>query len=581
MSEFKSFFETLNRLHFPHVKKYKSSDFDTVFSDSKLKSFLESLSCLNEENALSSEELHEYEEIPPEELENLENLLQNEDSYQEDVSEEKEKEEEQFLQQHLSIINEHNETLIKQKEVLKFHHNKLLEERDYYRKILTEAKKVYDTYDMQKIPQSESELITAFQSTFCIINELENLITEPGYDSQTIPPSSFKKLESYFEEERQILNLVNDFLQKDLQITGDPKHFTVKIPGCSEFEMQKEVCFLRKILKLSKVAEIEAYSSREKMNKIVKFYRKFEEKNFPRVFQISSSQVWNKIAEEDIQNEKLIEKEKILKIYLLNAISEHVDALCYKIGTACSKEVLQTYNDNLEKIQIPLEYLTSQRSRLEAFIFYLHSYQKKLENIKQLIESTSSFVEKEKEAFQERKHQYEEELQKPILQKSEYLSDNFFLLSGYEILCDAEQQDLTFISMSDLIEKIEKLQESKKLLEKEQEKKLNTLTILEEHRAILEKFIFKGKKFSDLLHMDLRFNAYFNKLHLKLFKVLVAYLEAKTSKKEKLKLIEKRDHQELARSLFIFAVTNVEAFKFWIEEIKKKSYILTDDTSQC
>ncbi|GFR18070.1 uncharacterized protein TNCT_180892 [Trichonephila clavata] len=523
-----------------------------------------------------------YEVIPPEELEHLENLLQKEDSYQEDVSEEKEKEEEQFLQQHLLIIIEHNETLIKQKEILKFHHNKLLEEKDHYRKILTEAKKVNDTYDMQKIPQSESELILAFQSTSSVINELKNLITESGYDSQTIPPSSLKDIESYFEEERRILNLVNDFLQKDLQIIGDPKHFSVKITECSEFEMQREVCFLRKILKLSKMAKIEAYSSKEKMNKTVKFYRIFEEKNFPHVFQISSSQLWNKIAKEDIQNEKLIEKEKILKIYLLNAISEHVDALCCRIGTACSKEVLQAYNDNLEKIQTPLEYLINQRSRLEAFIFYLHSYQRKLENIKQLIESTSSLVEKEKGAFQERKHQYEEELQKPVLQKSEYLSDNSILLSGYQILCDAEQQDLTFISISDLLEKIEKLQESKKCLVIEQEKKLNTLTILEEHRAIIEKLIFKGKEFSDLLHMDLRFNVYFNKLDLKFFKVLMANLEAKKSKKEKYKLMSKRNHQELARSLYIFAVTNAETFKRWIEEIKRNCYILTDnDISQC
>lgn len=582
MSEFESFLKTLSRLHFPHVKKCKASDFDTVFSDSTLKAFLESLSSLNEENVLSSEELNEYAEISPEELEYLENLLLKEDSYHEerDVLEGKEKEEEHFLLQHLSIINEKNETLVKQKEVLKFHHNSLLEEKDHYRKILIDAKKIYDTYNMQKIPQSESELISAFLSTSSIINELKTLITESDYDCQTIPPSSLKEFESYFEEERRLLNHVHDFLQKDLQITGNPKYFTVKVPGCSEFEMQREVCYLRKALTLSQIAEIEIHSSKEKLYKIVEFYRKFDEKNFPHIFQISSSQLWNKIGVEGIQNEKLVEKEKILKIYLSNAISDHVDDLCCKIGIACSKEVLQAYNDNLEKIQIPLEYLINQRSRFEVFIFYLNSYKKKLENIKQLIENASYFVEEEKVAFQERKHQYEKELQKPVLQKSEYLTKNSFLQSAYEILCDADHKDLTFISVSDLLEKVEKLQESKKLLEKEQDKKLNILAVLEEHKDIIEKLVFKGKKFSDFLHMDLKCNAYFNKLDLKFVELYIAHFEAKKSKKEKYRLLAKRNNQELARSLFIFAVTNKETFKKWIEEIKKTCNILTDnDTS--
>ncbi|GFT35386.1 uncharacterized protein NPIL_284981 [Nephila pilipes] len=582
MSEFESFLETLNRLQYPRVNKCKSSDFDAVFSNSILKTIVESVCCLNEENVLSTEELNEYAEIPPEELEHLENLLEREDSYQEDALEEKEKVEEQFLQEHLSIINEHNEALVKQKEILKFHYNDLLKEKEHYRKVLTDAKKMYDTFDMQKVPQSESELVSALLSTSSIINEFKTLITDSDDDSQIISPASLKELELYFEEERLLLNLVQDFLHKNLQVTDNPKHFTVKVPGSSEFKMQREVCFLRKVLKQSRIAEIEACSTRKKMNKIVKFYRKFDEKNFPQIFQISSSQLRGKIAIENIQNEKLVEKEEMLKICLSNAIGELVDALCCKIGVACSKEVIQAYNDSFKKIQIPLEYLISQRSRLEVFIFYLHSYQKKLENIKQIIENTSSFVEREKETFHIRRHQYEEELLKPVLQKSEYLSNNSLFLPAYEIVCDAEHRDLTLITMSDLLKKVEKLHELKKYLEKEQDEKLNILTVLEEHRSIIEKLIFKGKKFSDLLKMDSNFNVYFNKLDLKFFSLLIAHSKAKEFKREKYMLLAKRSHQELARSLFIFAMANEETFKKWIEEIKRNCNILTDnDTSLC
>ncbi|GIZ00972.1 hypothetical protein CEXT_796501 [Caerostris extrusa] len=57
--------------------------------------------------------------------------------------------------------------------------------------------------------------------------------------------------------------------------------------------------------------------------------------------------------------------------------------------------------------------------------------------------------------------------------KSEYLSDDSIFLSAYEILSDVQQMDLNFVSMRDLISKIEQLYQKKELVDKKQDKILS------------------------------------------------------------------------------------------------------------
>ncbi|GIY09531.1 uncharacterized protein CDAR_283071 [Caerostris darwini] len=580
MSASETFFDTLNRLSFPGVNKFKCSDFDSIVSDPKLENLLNYLSTLNEENVLSSEELDEYSAIPLEELEYLESLTQKQDAFLENKS--KDEERGKYLQNHLKIILDHNIMLQEQKEILKIHQNHLLKEKEFHAKALVDAEKLYDTYKVQEFPQAETDFVSSMLSTTALIEELQNLISEPEY-SNKILPSNFKGLESYFEEERQLRKYIQDFLHKEFEITSncDPKRFNIKLSGLSESDMQREVCFLQKVLKNSRLAEIEALSSKVKISKIVEFYKKCEEKDFPHVFKISSAQLWNKMKEENDKFDVLMEKEKLLKLCLLNTINEHVDIQCCEIGIACSEEVLRSYCKNFGKIQIPLEHLINQRARLELVLLYIDFSKKGLENIKQLIEKISCFVEKEKNAFQERKSQYEEEMQRQIPQKSEYLSDDSIFLSAYEILSDVQQMDLNFVSMRDLISKIEQLYQKKELVDKKQDKMLSILNLMEEHRKVSESHIFKGKKFSDLLKLDLDFNQRFNKLDLKVTALMNVICHFNNSRSKKQQLIERNVNQQLARKLYILALTNKESFEKWIQVIKNNCKYLADaDTSQ-
>ncbi|CAL1274386.1 unnamed protein product [Larinioides sclopetarius] len=515
MSDSELFLDTLNRLHFPLAHKYSCSDFDSIVSDPELKSFIQSLSSLNEENVLSTEDVEEYAAIPVDELEYLENLAHSEDSFLEEPNEEEERDELVFLQKHLSLIELCNGNLQRQKEKFKFHHNRLLAEKDQYKKALLEARKMHDEYNVQTVSQAETEFVSAVFSTSNLITELQSLISESDCSTYLIPSSSFKGIENYFEEERQLLKCVEDFLLRDLELTEDPSQFAVKLPGLSQGDMQKEVCFLRKGLKSARTDEIEALSTRKKLSKVVQFYINFEEKHYPHVFEISSVQLWNKLEEENCKYLQLIEKENMLKLCLSNTINDHVDAQCYKVGTACSNEVLQAYSNYLEKIQVPLEQLIGQRSRLELVLFYLDSYRRKLGDIKNLVENTSTFIEKEKSDCCRRKCQYERQLEKQIPKKSKYLGDNSIFLHAYEILCDTDQLGLTFVTMNDLMQKAEILFEEKEHVEKVQNKKINILKLLEDDEIVMEKLIFKGKNFFDLLEKDSSFSRHLNKLHLK------------------------------------------------------------------
>ncbi|GBM95911.1 hypothetical protein AVEN_66396-1 [Araneus ventricosus] len=573
MSASELFLDTLNRLHFPITHKYSCSDFDSIVSDPDLKSFIQSLSTLNEENVLSTEDLEEYAAIPADELEYLETLARSEDSFLEESNEEEEKEEYKFLQKHLSLTEACNENLQRQKEKLKFHHSHLLAEKDQYKKALLDAKKLHDEYNVQKVSQVETEFVSAVLSTFNLIGELQSLISESDCSSCLIPSSSFKGIENYFEEERQLLKCAEDFLRKDMELTEDPAQFAVKLPGLSQGDMQREVCFLRKVLKSARTDEIEALSTSKKLFKVVQFYTNFEEKHYPHVFEISPVQLRNKLEEEDSKYQQLIEKENMLKLCLSNTINDHVDAQCCKVGTACSKEVLQAYSNYLGKIQVPLEHLISQRSRLELVLFYLDSYRRKLEDIKNLVENTSTFIEKEKYECRIRKCQYERELEKRIPKKSEYLNDNSIFLRAYEILSDTEQMGLTFVTMNDLMQKAETLFEEKEDVEKVQNKKMNILKLLEDDRIVMEKLIFKGKKFFDLLEKDSSFSRHLNKLHLKDSTLVNAITEFNSYKSKKRKVLEQSLNQRLARKLFIFALTNKETFVKWIENIKDRCFV--------
>ncbi|GIZ00974.1 uncharacterized protein CEXT_796511 [Caerostris extrusa] len=334
MSASETFLDTLNRLSFPGVNKFKCSDFDSIVSDPKLENLFNYLSILNEENVLSSEELDEYSAIPLEELEYLESLTQKQDAFLENKS----KDEERIHQKSPSE-----------------------RKKEFHAKALVDAEKLYDTYKVQEFPQAETDFVSSMLSTTALIEELQNLISEPEY-SNKILPSNFKEFE--------------------ITSNCDPKRFNIKLSGLSESDMQREVCFLQKVLKNSRLAEIEALSSKVKISKIVEFYKKCEEKDFPHVFKISSAQFWNKMKEEDDKFDMLMEKEKLLKLCLLNTINEHVDIQCCKIGIACSEEVLRSYCKNFGKIKIPLEHLINQRARLELVLLYINFSKKGLEKYK-------------------------------------------------------------------------------------------------------------------------------------------------------------------------------------------------------
>ncbi|XP_055934132.1 HAUS augmin-like complex subunit 3 [Argiope bruennichi] len=576
MSVSELFLDTLNKLQFPRVDKYNCSDFDSLLSDPELKSFIQSLSSLNEENVLSTEELEEYLAIPADELEYLENLAHSDDSFLEESSEEEEREELKFLQKHLSLIEAYNENLERQKEKLKFHHIHLLTEKDKCKKTFSDAKKLYDEYNVQNVSHAETEFVSAMLSTSNLIGELQSVISESDCSNKLTPSSSFKGIENYFEEEKQLVKCIEDFLHKDIELTEDPAQFTVKLPGLSQKDMQREVCFLRKVFKSARIDEIEALSQSKKLSKVVQFYTNFEEKHYPHVFEISSVQLQNKLEVENIKYQQLIEKENVLKLCLSKAINENVDAQCCKIGTACSKEVLQAYGSYLGKIQVPLEHLISQRSRLEIVLFYLDAYKRKLEDIKNLVQNTSTFIEKEKSEFHIRKCQYEKEMEKQIPKKSEHLSDKSIFLHAYEILSNAEQSDLSFVSMNDLMQKVEKLHEEKENIEKVQNKKFNILKLWEDDRIAMEKLIFKGKKFADLLEKDSSINKHMNQLHLKDSTLISAIAEFNSYKNKKQMILEKSLNQRLARKLFIFALTNKETFVKWLENIKDRCKFLTE-----
>ncbi|KAF8781753.1 hypothetical protein HNY73_012118 [Argiope bruennichi] len=525
MSVSELFLDTLNKLQFPRVDKYNCSDFDSLLSDPELKSFIQSLSSLNEENVLSTEELEEYLAIPADELEYLENLAHSDDSFLEESSEEEEREELKFLQKHLSLIEAYNENLERQKEKLKFHHIHLLTEKDKCKKTFSDAKKLYDEYNVQNVSHAETEFVSAMLSTSNLIGELQSVISESDCSNKLTPSSSFKGIENYFEEEKQLVKCIEDFLHKDIELTEDPAQFTVKLPGLSQKDMQREVCFLRKVFKSARIDEIEALSQSKKLSKVVQFYTNFEEKHYPHVFEISSVQLQNKLEVENIKYQQLIEKENVLKLCLSKAINENVDAQCCKIGTACSKEVLQAYGSYLGKIQVC---------------------------------------------------QYEKEMEKQIPKKSEHLSDKSIFLHAYEILSNAEQSDLSFVSMNDLMQKVEKLHEEKENIEKVQNKKFNILKLWEDDRIAMEKLIFKGKKFADLLEKDSSINKHMNQLHLKDSTLISAIAEFNSYKNKKQMILEKSLNQRLARKLFIFALTNKETFVKWLENIKDRCKFLTE-----
>ncbi|CAL1274389.1 unnamed protein product, partial [Larinioides sclopetarius] len=172
--------------------------------------------------------------------------------------------------------------------------------------------------------------------------------------------------------------------------------------------------------------------------------------------------------------------------------------------------------------------------------------------------------------------QYERQLEKQIPKKSKYLGDNSIFLHAYEILCDTDQLGLTFVTMNDLMQKAEILFEEKEHVEKVQNKKINILKLLEDDEIVMEKLIFKGKNFFDLLEKDSSFSRHLNKLHLKDSTFINSITEFNSYRNKKKEVLGKSLNQRLARKLFIFALTNKETFVNWIENIKDSCKFLAE-----
>ncbi|KFM57208.1 hypothetical protein X975_10548, partial [Stegodyphus mimosarum] len=156
MSSGRDFLKTLRRLDVPNLNKYEDSDFDPMFDENNLISFLQCFCSLTQDNVLTPEEIAEYSSLSPAELARYEILLKTEDvQYPEKF--ESEKREIKFLEEHLSQIESHSKILENQKELAKQYEEHLYEEKEACDKVLHGVRYVFQDYSVSKVPKLEEE----------------------------------------------------------------------------------------------------------------------------------------------------------------------------------------------------------------------------------------------------------------------------------------------------------------------------------------------------------------------------------------------------------------------------------------
>ncbi|KAG8195228.1 hypothetical protein JTE90_027969 [Oedothorax gibbosus] len=561
------FVETLKRIGFPEAHKYKPDDFVSMFADKELAPILESFCTLTEDNVLSTEELASYAAIPPKELAHLEKLAQKSEAFATDISDEK-NEELKFLEKHLTHIEEHNKSLQKQRELLKLRLTGILEEKDRNEKVLVNSKRKFESYSMQKVPEAQADLTSVLQTISKLISEIEKLITDTDYDTEA-PSPQFVGAETYLEEEAHLLRYIEDLLGKNFQIE-DFRNFTLNIPGHEDSEFIREVNLFQKALKKSKVEELKAACEKEKLNKIIEFYKKCEDVLPVNIFEIPTSELWSRLGEENDRNEKLIAKEKLINLYLSAAVTERMDAHSNKLAIAHSDEVVQIYNSHCKKIQGHLDEVISHKSRLQLVSLYLDEYARKFASIKQLTEQSSNFLEKEKDMLSRRKQNFQNDLEKESPKKDKYLPEDSVFISVFKILkdIDEDRQNLSSITMDDVFKKVEKVFKQKEFIEKLQNQKLTVLNSLETQRSAIEKVVFQGKEFAELSEIDMNLNMQLNKMGVTSTAMKKTVMDLQNYMDTKEKLLKNDRKLRLARYLYLYALCNEDKFQYYIEKIK-------------
>ncbi|XP_035209382.1 HAUS augmin-like complex subunit 3 isoform X2 [Stegodyphus dumicola] len=446
MSYGRDFLKTLKRLDVPNLNKYEDSDFDPMFNEKNLISFLQCFCSLTQDNVLTPEEIAEYSSLSPAELARYEILLKTEDvQYPEKF--ESEKREIKFLEEHLSQIESHNKILENQKELAKQYEEHLYQEKEACAKVLHGVRCQFQDYSVSKVPKLEAELLSAMRDISNIVQELKSLLIECNNVSKTTLANN---IEQYLRAEKDILDPVKAYLQKEFQCE-EGVTFSLKIPERTYLDELKQVQFLQKALKTSKASEVDAIVESKKLETTLRFYENYKE--FFQNLNISSVALEKKFDNVLVSNIKLQKEEKELKLYLSDIISQEVDVQCCRVSTGCKKEMLRYIQYNEDKLQPSMEALENQRTRLEYLVYRQSMSIRNLVNLKQLMKQTSNLIEKEHAELLNRKVQYQEKINK-CHEKSEYLSENSIFVSLYKILThteDLKKLDMSHVHLDDVL----------------------------------------------------------------------------------------------------------------------------------